>query len=87
MASAHETVTVGVDPAAQCGQLMEHWIRRHWFELSALVLLGLNWWFVVKVLNVLRAVQDSLILLARWLDIARNDIDQQPGARTDAGKH
>jgi hypothetical protein len=66
---------------------MEHWIRLHWFELSALVLLGLNLWFVVKVLNMLRAVQDSLILLARWLDIARNDIDRQPGAGTDAGEH
>jgi len=50
---------------------MEHWIRLHWFELSALVLLGLNLLFVIKVLSVLRAVQDGLILLARWLDIAR----------------
>jgi len=67
---------------------MEHWIRLHWFELSALVLLALNLWFVTKVLNVLRAVQDSLILLARWLDIARTDIDRQPGAGTqNAGKH
>ena len=48
---------------------MEHWIRLHWFELSALVLLGLNLWFVIKVLSVLRAVQDGLILLARWLDM------------------
>ena len=38
--------------------VMEHWIRLHWFELSALVLLGLNLWFVIKVLSVLRAVQD-----------------------------
>jgi len=51
------------------------------------VLLALNLWFVTKVLNVLRAVQDSLILLARWLDIARTDIGRQPGAGTDAGKH
>ena len=50
---------------------MEHWIRLHWFELSALILLGLNLLFVIKVLSVLRAVQDGLILLARWLDIAR----------------
>ena len=48
---------------------MEHWIRLHWFELSALVLLGLNLWFVIKVLSVLKAVQDGLILLARWLPI------------------
>ena len=60
---------------------MEHWIRLHWFELSALVLLGLNLWFVIKVLSVLRAVQDSLILLARWLDIARIDVDRQPEKR------
>ena len=63
------------------------WIRLHWFELSALILLGLNLWFVIKVLNVLRAVQDSLILLARWLDIAQREIDRQPGAGSDAGKH
>jgi len=25
---------------------VEHWIRLHWFELSALALLGLNLWFV-----------------------------------------
>ena len=52
---------------------MYYWIRIHWFELSVLVLLALNLWFVTKVLNVLRAVQDSLILLARWLDIARTE--------------
>ena len=63
------------------------WIRLHWFELSALILLGLNLWFVIKVLSVLRAVQDGLILLARWLDIAQREIDLQPGAGSDAGKH
>jgi hypothetical protein len=62
-----------------------HWIRLHWFELSALILLGLNLWFVIKVLSVLRAVQDGLILLARWLDIGQREIDRQPGS--DAGKH
>ena len=65
---------------------MEHWIRLHWFELSALVLLGLNLWFVIKVLSVLRAVQDSLILLARWLDIPRSEADRQRDAGNDAGK-
>ena len=58
---------------------MEHWIRLHWFELSALVLLALNLWFVIKVLSVLRAVQDGLILLARWLDIARSDRETLAG--------
>ena len=64
-----------------------HWIRLHWFELSALALLGLNLWFVIKVLSVLRAVQDGLILLARWLNIARSEIDRQPAAGTDPAKH
>ena len=57
-----------------------HWIRVHWFEVSALVLLGLNLWFVVKVLTVLRAVQDGLILLARWLNIARSEVNGQATA-------
>ena len=57
-----------------------HWIRVHWFEVSALVLLGLNLWFVIKVLSVLRAVQDSLILLARWLDLARSEVNGQAAA-------
>ena len=59
-----------------------HWIRVHWFEVSALILLGLNLWFVIKVLSVLRAVQDSLILLARWLNIARSEVNGQaaPGS-------
>jgi hypothetical protein len=59
---------------------MYYWIRLHWFELSALALLGLNLWFVVKVLSVLRAVQDGLILLARWLNIARSEVNGQAAA-------
>ena len=59
---------------------MYHWVRLHWFELSALVLLGLNLRFVIKLLSVLRAVQDSLILLARWLDIPRSEADRQRGS-------
>jgi|GEM_PF-1445453 len=65
---------------------MCHWIRLHWFEVSALVLLGLNLWFVVKVLSVLRAVLDSLMLLGRWLNIARNDLQRQAGAEKDASE-
>ena len=87
LASAHQTIRVGSERRSRVRQAMYYWIRIHWFELSVLVLLALNLWFVTKVLNVLRAVQDSLILLARWLDIARTDIDRQPGAGTDAGKH
>jgi hypothetical protein len=63
---------------------MYHWIIIHWFELTALALLGLNLWFVSKVLTVLTAVQDSLMLLARWLEIARGDIQQQAGSGSDA---
>ena len=65
---------------------MEHWIRLHWFELGALVLLGLNLWFVAKVLSILRAVQDSLILLARWLAIARSDLQREPGSGKNASE-
>jgi hypothetical protein len=73
-------------PLPKQGRTMDfHWIRVHWFELSALVLLALNLWFVVKVLSVLKAVQDGLLLLARWLDIARHDIEDQAGGK-DASK-
>ena len=82
LASAHQTVRVASERRSAERQIMYHWVRLHWFELSALVLLGLNLWFVIKVLSVLRAVEDSLILLARWLDIARSDTDRQPGAGT-----
>ena len=37
-----------------------HWIIIHWFELSTLVLLGLNLWFITAVLNALRETN-------RWL--------------------
>jgi hypothetical protein len=36
------------------------WIRIHWFELSTLILLALNLWFVSAVLNALRKTN-------RWL--------------------
>jgi hypothetical protein len=58
--------------------MMEYWIRLHWFELSALILLALNLWFVAKALKVLGAVEDSLIVLARWLEIARSDLGREP---------
>ena len=86
LASAAPTDTYGSERRSAERQIMYHWVRLHWFELSALVLLGLNLWFVIKVLSVLRAVQDSLILLARWLDIARSEADRQRDAGNDAGK-
>ena len=52
---------------------MDQWIRTHWFELITLVLLCVNLWFVWKVLKVLRAASEMLILLAGWLDRARSD--------------
>ena len=86
LASAHQAVRVASERRSAERQIMYHWVRLHWFELSALVLLGLNLWFVIKVLSVLRAVQDSLILLARWLDIPRSEADSQRDAGNDAGK-
>jgi hypothetical protein len=44
---------------------VERWIGLHWFELSTLVLLCLNLWFVVSVLKVLRATNHWLSLLSR----------------------
>ena len=52
---------------------MDRWIIIHWFELTALALLGLNLWFVYAVLKVLRAVKDCLMLLAGWLDRTREE--------------
>ena len=86
LASAHQTVRVASERRSAERQIMYNWVRLHWFELSALVLLSLNLRFVIKVLSVLRAVQDSLILLARWLDIARSEADRQRDAGNDAGK-
>jgi len=37
-----------------------HWIIIHWFELSTILLLCLNLWFVTAVLNALRDTN-------RWL--------------------
>jgi len=86
LASAHQTVRVASERRSAERQIMYNWVRLHWFELSALVLLSLNLRFVIKVLSVLRAVQDSLILLARWLDIPRSEADSQRDAGNDAGK-
>jgi hypothetical protein len=44
------------------------WIVLHWFELSTLVLLCLNLWFVTSVLVVLRDTNRWLAFLSkiRW---------------------
>jgi len=40
------------------------WIIIHWFELSTLVLLCLNLWFVSTVLNALRETNRWLVFLS-----------------------
>ena len=51
----------------------DRWIAIHWFELTTMVLLLLNLWFVFEVLKVLRAVKDALMLLAGWFDRMRTE--------------
>jgi len=41
-----------------------HWIRVHWFEVSALVLLALNLWFVIKVLSLLKVNDGHWVCVA-----------------------
>lgn len=45
-----------------------HWIRLHWFELTALFLLCLNFWFVYSVLHVLRETNRWLYLLSTMME-------------------
>jgi hypothetical protein len=53
---------------------MDHWIVVHWFELSTLLLLGLNLWFVASVLGVLRETSRWLEFLSvRWERLAAVD--------------
>ena len=66
---------------------MDRWIAIHWFELTALALLGLNLWFVFEVLKVLRAVKDGLMLLAGWLDGSRGASKREPGATINTSHH
>ena len=46
-------------------QDVDRWVIVHWFELSTLVLLCLNLWFVSSVLNVLRQTNHWLAFLSR----------------------
>jgi hypothetical protein len=46
--------------SSAAGAARVSWIRIHWFELSTLILLALNLWFVSAVLNALRETN-------RWL--------------------
>ena len=55
------------------------WIAIHWFELSALVLLIANLWFVSSILEVLRETNRWLdFLTSRWDQLAR---PVEPGTR------
>jgi hypothetical protein len=44
---------------------VERWVILHWFELSTLVLLCLNLWFVSSVMNVLKETNHRLAFLSR----------------------
>ena len=44
------------------------WIEIHWFELATLGLLGLNLWFLIAVLRVLRSVNHWLIFFSGWIN-------------------
>jgi len=46
-------------------QDVDRWVIVHWFELSTLVLLCLNLWFVSLVLHVLRQTNHWLAFLSR----------------------
>jgi hypothetical protein len=62
----------GVECAIRPGDIgVEHWIRLHWFELSTLVLLCLNLWFITAVLNAMRENNRWLAFLSglRWDEI------------------
>jgi hypothetical protein len=50
------------------------WVSIHWFELSTLILLCFNLWFVSSVLNALRETNRWLAFLTR----VRWDQTQEP---------
>jgi hypothetical protein len=44
---------------------VDRWVILHWFELSTLILLCLNLWFLFKVLTVLKETNHWLAFLSR----------------------
>ena len=46
---------------------VSRWIVIHWFELSKLLLLCLNLWFLISVLNTLRETNRWFHILAPYL--------------------
>ena len=59
---------------------MARWVIVHWFELSTLVILCLNLWFVSSVLSVLKETNHWLALLSRvqWDQARGPDGTNQP---------
>ena len=58
---------------------MYRWVIIHWFELSALLLLCLNLWFVSSVLNTLRETNRWLTILSsiQWDQVHGPDRTKQ----------
>ena len=54
-----------------------YWIVLHWFELSTLALLILNFWFINSVFQVMRQTNRWLNFLSlRWDQISLSDQQQ-----------
>ncbi len=65
----------GRRPRLAGGWDVDRWVIIHWFELSTLVLLCLNLWFVSSVLNALKETN-------RWLSFLSSiPWGQAPGAK------
>ena len=57
---------------------MTGWIIIHWFELSTLLLLCLNLWFLVSVLNTLNETNRWFSILAHYFDNRRTTGPDKP---------
>jgi hypothetical protein len=69
---------------------VEHWVVIHWFELSTLVLLGLNLWFLFSVLKALHQTSRWLEFLSlQWDQLTRSDKtdDTSVDSQTDISDH
>jgi hypothetical protein len=61
---------------------MIRWIIIHWFELSTLLLLCLNLWFLISVLNALHETNRWFAILASYLDSRRTKKSEKPDKTT-----
>ena len=57
---------------------MTRWIVIHWFELSTLILLCLNLWFLASVLNTLHETNRWFSILASYLDNKQTTEPEKP---------